>query len=60
MAKKYDIEKLRRDMIDDRYAAAYTVVPEIMMEVFELERASDDEILFQARREGIDLKKYEL
>ena len=54
-----DFEKLRKDLADDRYAASFAGIPEIIMEAWETESLSDEEILELARGEHINLRKYE-
>lgn len=54
-----DFEKLRKDLIDDRYAASFAGIPEMIMEAWEIESLSNEEILEIARREHINMRKYE-
>ena len=44
-----DIDKLRKDLTDDRYAASIAGVPEMIMDAWEIESLSDEEILELAR-----------
>lgn len=44
-----DIDKLRKDLTDDRYAASFAGVPEMIMDAWEIESLSDEEILELAR-----------
>ncbi len=55
-----DFERLRRDLADDRYAGAFAGLPAMMMEAWEIEDASESELLDMARREGLDPEDYEL
>ena len=55
-----DFERLRRDLAEDRYAGAFAGMPAMIMEAWDIESASESELLDMARREGIDLEKYEL
>ena len=55
-----DFEHLRRDLMDDRYAGAFAGMPAMMMEAWEIEDASEEELLELADRDGIDLSRYEL
>ena len=55
-----DYDRLRRDLADDRYAGAFSGMPAMMTEAWEIEDASEEELLEQADREGIDLDKYGL
>ena len=54
-----DFERLRRDLTDDRYAGAFAGVPAMIMGAWNIESASESELLDMAQREGIDLKKYD-
>lgn len=54
-----DFESLRRDLTDDRYAGAFAGMPAMLMEAWEIESASEEELLELAAREGIDLSRYE-
>lgn len=54
-----DYNNLRKDLADDRYAASFAGIPEMIMEAWEIESLSDEEILELARREHINLRKYE-
>lgn len=56
---KIDINRLRRDMADENYAGAFAGMPAMIMEAWDIERASDEEVIRKAEREGIDLSKYE-
>ena len=56
--EKIDIEKLREDLMD-MYGAGVPFIPAMMMEVVDLENASDEEILEEAEDNKIDLTKYE-
>ena len=55
-----DFEQLRRDLADDRYAGAFSGMPAMLMEAWEIESASERELLELAHREGLDLDKYEI
>ena len=54
-----DFDKLRKDLADDRYAASFAGIPEMIMEAWEIESLSDEEVLDLAHREQINLRKYE-
>lgn len=54
-----DFYKLRKDLADDRYAASFAGIPEMIIEAWEIESLSDEELLDLARRELINLQKYE-
>ena len=55
-----DFERLRRDLADDRYAGAFAGMPAMMMEAWEIEDASERELLELAAQGGIDLDDYEI
>ena len=55
-----DFDQLRRDLADDRYAGAFAGMPAMLMEAWEIESASEEELLELAQREGIDLDDYKL
>lgn len=55
-----DLERLRRDLAEDRYAGAFAGMPAMMTEAWEIEDASERDLLELARREGIDPEDYEL
>lgn len=55
-----NFERLRRDLAEDRYAGVFTGMPAMIMEAWEIEDASERELLELALREGIDLEEYEL
>lgn len=44
-----DFNKLRKDLAADRYAASFAGIPEMIMEAWEIESLSDEEILELAR-----------
>lgn len=54
-----DIEKLRSDLIDYYGTAAFSVAPVAMMDVFEVEDASPEELIKMAKQAGFNLRKYE-
>ena len=49
-----DIDKLRKDMLDNCYALF------LLAETPDIERASDEELIEMAQKQGIDLRKYEI
>ena len=55
-----DFERLRRDLADDRYAGSFAGMPATLMEAWEIEDASEDELLRMAEDALIDLSGYEL
>ena len=56
---KIDFDKLRKDLVDDRYAASFAGIPEMIMEAWEIESLSEEELLDLAHREHINLRRYE-
>ena len=56
-----DIEKLREDLKQECYGAFFLGgFGGAMMESFNLERASLEELVEIAEKKGVDLKKYEV
>ena len=55
-----DFERLRRDLADDRYAGSFAGIPAMLTEAWEIEDASEDELLRMAEDALIDLSGYEL
>ena len=53
-----DIEKLRQDLIDHFTAAMFIVSPVALMDLTEVENASDEEIVKIALENGFDLENY--
>ena len=43
----------------DQHAASFAGIPEMIMEAWEIESLSDEELLDMARKEHINLRKYE-
>lgn len=54
-----DFERLRRDLAEDRYAGAFAGMPAMIMEAWDIESASEGELLDMAYRDGIDVEKHE-
>ena len=54
----YDYEKLRDDIIDYLGTAMVAFAPAAMVDIFEAENASNDNLIRIANRYGIDLCKY--
>lgn len=54
-----DVDRLRKDLADDSYAGAFSGMPAMMMEAWEIENASDDEVIRQAIERGIDISVYQ-
>lgn len=55
MAYELDTERLRRDLEDDYGTAMSSGFPMAMMEMSEVERASDRELIEMAREKRMDL-----
>lgn len=55
-----DFARLRRDLAEDRYAGSFAGLPAMIMEAWEIEDASEDELLNMAEAGGVDLSEYEL
>jgi len=58
-AKNIDFDRLRKDLMDDRRAAAAAGMPEFLMEAWEIEALSESKLLELARQERVNLRKYE-
>lgn len=56
---KIDIERLREDLIDYYGVAAFSGISVAMMDVFEVEDASEEELIKLAEEAGWDLTEYE-
>lgn len=54
-----DFDRLRKDLADDRYAASFAGMSEMIMEAWEIESLSDEKLLELTRRDRINLRKYE-
>lgn len=56
-----DVDKLRKDMLDNCYGAFFVAdLGAALVESVEIERASDEELVEIAQRQGIDLSRYEV
>ena len=55
-----DIDRLRSDLEDYYGTDAFSGMPAMMMEVFDIQRMSDEEVVRKAQREGFDLFKYQV
>lgn len=58
MAYELDTERLCRDIEDDYGSAMSSGFPMAMMEMAEVERASDRELIEMTREKRVDLTKY--
>lgn len=55
-----DIDRLRDDLEYYYGTGAFSGMPAMMMEVFNIQRMSDDEVVKNAQYEGFDLFKYQI
>ena len=55
-----DIDRLRKDLADESYAGGVSGMPAMLVDAWDIERASGEEIVEIARRRGVDLENYEL
>lgn len=55
-----DIDRLRDDLEDYYGTGAFSGMPAMMMEVSDIQRMSDEEVVRKAQREGFDLFKYQV
>ena len=56
-----DVDKLREDMLNEEYGAFFVGgFGGALAESVEIERASDEELVDMALKQGIDLRKYEV
>ena len=56
-----DIDKLRKDMLDNCYGAFFVGdFGGALVESVDIEKATDEELVEMAMRQGIDLSKYEV
>ena len=53
-----DVEKLRKDLID-YFGTAMSFMPIAMMELSEVQKANENELIKIAKDNGFDLSKYE-
>lgn len=56
-----DIDKLRKDMLDNCYALYFASdIIAALAETPDIEKASDEELIEIAKKQGIDLRRYEV
>lgn len=55
-----DIDRLKNDMEENYGIGAFSGMPAMMTEVWDIDRMSDEELARMAEREGIDLLKYQV
>lgn len=54
-----DIDRLRSDLEDYYGTGTFSGMP-AMMEITDIQRMSDEEVVLKAQREGFDLFKYQV
>ena len=54
-----NLTKLRQALVDYYGTAAFSGMPAAMMDVFDVENASPEELVELARRAGLNLRDYE-
>jgi hypothetical protein len=55
-----DIDRLRKDLAADSYAGGVSGMPAMLVEAWDIERASNEKLVELARKKGIDLEDYEV
>ena len=55
-----DIDRLRKDLAADSYAGVVSGMPAMLVEAWDIERASNEKLVELARKKGIDLEDYEV
>ena len=56
-----DIHKLRKDMLDNCYGAFFVGgLGGALAESADIEKSTDEELIEMAKKQGIDLKRYEV
>ncbi len=58
MEYEIDINRLRRDLMDDYGTAMFSGFPMAVMDLSRVEKMSDREVVELARKKGVDLSKY--
>lgn len=56
----FDFNKMKHDLVDYYGTAAFSGFPMAIMDVSRMESASDEELLHEAVKNGMDLNKYKL
>ena len=54
-----NIEMLRRDLMNHYGAAIFAGFDSVMSDLLELDNASEEELIRHAKKEGIDVRKYQ-
>ena len=60
MEVRIDINRLRRAPEDCYGTGAFSGMPAMMMEVWDIQRMSDEEVIRKAIEDGFDLLKYQV
>ena len=58
MENEIDVNRLRRDMKEEYVAAMCCGFPMAVVDLTDVERMSDRELVEQAQENGVDLRKY--
>ena len=58
MYDEIDVDRLRQDLEDDCLGIMFNISPAAVMELSEIEKATDEEIIEIARHNGYDLTRY--
>ena len=58
MEYEIDVDELRRDMEEEYVAAMYSGFPMAIMDITEVERLSDQELIELAQENGVELRPY--
>ena len=59
MYDEINVDKLRQDLEDDCLGIMFNVSPAAVIELSEVENATDEKIIEIARKNGYDLSKYQ-
>ena len=55
-----DFDALRRDLIEEDYAAYYSAgFGGALVDAFDIERMTNEELLLLAKQRGVDIRKYQ-
>lgn len=57
---EYDIERLKSDLADEFKAADNSGFPVAMVDIFDLDNATDEEVIGKALNMGYDLDSYRI
>ena len=59
MEIKVDVDRLREFMVDEYGTAAFNGFPAAVMDAWEIDRMSGEELCREAERRGIDLREFQ-